>query len=356
MQVRTFAAILLLAGISAMADDLTPQAAERFAKLALACVGREYPNKIAHVLNSDADVKPPRDLTPAFYGCFDWHSSVHGHWLLARLARTYPDAPFSVLAKAALAKGLTPANLRREAEYVNGPGRESFERPYGFAWLFQLAAELREWNTPEAREWSTAMQPLEAAAVRRISDWLRKLSHPVRSGEHSNTAFALGLMLDYARVTRDPDFEQLLAAKVREFFLNDTNCPVGYEPSGEDFLSPCLAEADAVRRVMHDKEFASWFGKFLPSIDSLQPAVVTDPSDGKLAHLDGLNLSRAWMLEGIASTLAPNAPERALTLRQSARQHADSGLRTVTGEHYEGGHWLGSFAVYLVTKRGLVNR
>jgi hypothetical protein len=334
-----------------MADNLTPETAGRFARLALACVHREYPNKIAHVLNSDADVKAPRDLTPAFYGCFDWHSSVHGHWLLVRLARTFPDAAFTSEAKAALAQSLTPANLKREAEYVAVQGRESFERPYGLAWLLQLAAETHEWNAPEAREWSTSMQPLESAAVGRISDWLKKLSHPVRSGEHSNTAFALGLMLDYARSVGNREFEQLLEVKVRDFYLTDRNCPAAYEPSGEDFLSPCLAEADAVRRVVRGKEFVDWLGRFLPSARSFEPAIVTDPTDGKLAHLDGLNLSRAWMMEGVASAI-PDGNPRTASLRTLAKLHADAGLRAVTGEHYEGGHWLGSFAVYLVTRRG----
>lgn len=349
------AAYILLPGACAMAENLTPQTAERLINLALACVHREYPNKISHVLNSDADVRPPRDLTPAFYGCYDWHSSVHGHWLLASLARRFPDAAFTSQARAALAKSLTPENLRREAEYVDATGRESFERPYGFAWLLQLAAELHQWNAsegmPEAKQWAAAMQPLEAAAVRRISDWLPKLSHPIRSGEHSNTAFALGLMLDYSRAAANHDFGQLLETRIREFYLPDRNCPVNYEPSGEDFLSPCLAEADAVRRVIHGKEFAVWFEHFLPSIASLQPAIVADPADGKLAHLDGLNLSRAWMLEAIAAALPANHKARAEAVRTAASLHAGAGLKAVTGEHYAGGHWLGTFAVYLLTHR-----
>ena len=338
-----------------MSEALTPQTAQRFAKLALACVHREYPNKIAHVLNSDADVKPPRELTPAFYGCFDWHSSVHGHWLLARLARTFPNAPFAPDAKAALARSLTADNLKREAAYASGDGRESFERPYGLAWMMQLAAELHEWGSPEAKQWSANMRPLEDVAVIRISTWLRKLTDPVRSGEHSNTAFALGLMLDYARTMNRPQFARLLETRIREFYLRDQACPLSYEPSGEDFLSPCLAEADVVRRVIQGQTFANWLSRFLPSTDTLHPAIVIDPTDGKLAHLDGLNLSRAWMLEGIASAL-PDGDPRIASLRETAHAHATAGLRSVTGEHYAGGHWLGSFAVYLLTGRGLPSK
>ena len=336
-----------------MAEPLTPQTAERLANLALACVHREYPNKLSHVLNSDADVKPPRELTPAFYGCFDWHSSVHGHWLLARLARTFPDAPLAVKAKSALAMSLTAPNLKSETEYASGDGRESFERPYGLAWLMQLAAELHEWNAPEATQWAANLKPLEEVAVIRISNWLRKLTNPVRSGEHSNTAFALGLMLDYARSMNRADFARKLEGSIRRFYLADQACPLSYEPSGEDFLSPCLAEADAVRRIIQGREYADWLSRFLPgSIDGMHPAIVLDPSDGRLAHLDGLNLSRAWMLQGIASAL-PAGDARIETFRTAAQQHAGAGLKSVTGEHYAGGHWLGSFAVYLLTQRGL---
>ncbi|MGZ4825963.1 MAG: DUF2891 domain-containing protein [Terriglobales bacterium] len=335
-----------------------PEFSERFASLALACVHKEYPNKIGHVLNSDADVAPPRKLTPAFYGCYDWHSSVHGHWLLARLARTFPDAPFTPKAIAALQQSLTRDNLEAEARYLNGEGRASFERPYGLAWLLQLAQELREWNHPAAREISANLRPLEDAAVARLGTWLPKLSRPVRSGEHSQTAFALGLILDAARGAGNREFAALAAERARDFYLNDKNCPMAYDMSGEDFLSPCLAEADVMRRVLAPAEYAKWLGAFLPGIpghgsaDWLQPAIVTDPSDPKLAHLDGLNLSRAWMLEGIASGLPASDP-RLPALRAAAAAHRKAGVAAVTGAHYEGGHWLGSFAVYLVTGRGL---
>jgi Protein of unknown function (DUF2891) len=333
-------------------------AAERFAKLALGCVRKEYPNKISHVLNSDTDVAPPRKLTPAFYGCYDWHSSVHGHWLLVRLLRTFPDASFARVARDALKESLTAENLKAEAVYLRGEGRASFERPYGLAWLLQVCAELRDWEDPQAREMLANLKPLEDAAIERLTTWLPKLSHPIRIGEHNQTAFALGLLLDSARVKNNERLVKLAADSARKFYLADNNCPLAYEPSGEDFLSPCLGEADVMRRVLTQAEFAKWLTQFLPQIprtanaDWLPVAVSPDPSDPKLAHLDGLNLSRAWMLEGIVSSLPADDPRRA-ALASAAEAHRQAGLAAVTGEHYEGGHWLGSFAVYLATRRGI---
>jgi len=338
-------------------DSLDAARAERFADLALHCIHREYPNKLGqHVLASDADVRPPRQLTPAFYGCFDWHSAVHGHWMLARLARTFPDAEWAGRARAALAKSLTAGNLAREAEYMQAPGRSSFERPYGLAWLLQLAAELRDW--PVAQAWAAALNPLVEIAVDRLREWLGKLSHPVRSGEHSQSAFSLGLMFDYGRASGREDFRRLVESKALAFYLQDRDGPLAYEPSGEDFLSPCLAEADVLRRVLRGGEFAEWLGRFLPSIPSggsswIQPVNPADRSDGKLGHLDGLNLSRAWMLTAIARAL-PDGDGRIASLERAAGEHARAGLESVegehvAGEHYEGGHWLGTFAVYLLT-------
>lgn len=355
-------AMVLLLPIAAVGSDTQPQfhaqAAERFAKLALACVHKEYPNHISHTLNSDADVAPPRKLTPAFYGCYDWHSSVHGHWLLVRLVKTFPNADFVPAARAALRESLTAEHISQEAAYLRGEGRASFERPYGLAWLLQLAAELREWNDPQGKEMVANVRPLEQAALARLSTWLPKLSNPVRIGEHDQTAFSMGLMLDYAREAGDQQFTELLKKKARQFFLHDKNCPLAYEPSGEDFLSPCLGEADMMRRVLPSHEFARWLRTFLPQIPTsgstawLKPVVSPDPSDPKLAHLDGLNLSRAWMLEGVASGL-PKDDNRLHSIVATAEAHKRAGLAAVTGEHYEGGHWLGSFAVYLVTRRGM---
>lgn len=339
-------------------QQVDPAAAAHFAALALACVHKEYPNKIGHVLQSDADVHPPRELTPAFYGCFDWHSSVHGHWLLARLTRLDPEAPYAAAARAALAQSLTPANIAGEVRYLEGPGRASFERPYGLAWLLQLAAELRSWDDPQAKQWAAALAPLEQAAAARIATWLPKLHYPIRIGEHSQTAFGFGLIRDWSVVSGNDAMRSLVDAKATEFYLMDRACPLNYEPSGEDFLSPCLAEADLMRRVLGPAEYGLWLRDFLPGIPRdgsttwLQPAVVTDRADPKLAHLDGLNLSRAWMLRGMASGLPADDPRRASLLATSA-EHAAAALPAVTGEHYEGGHWLGTFAVYLVTRAGL---
>ena len=355
------AAALLCGGAATAAETATniidSNTAERFARLALDCVQREYPNKIAHVLSGDDDVAPPRRLTPAFYGCYDWHSSVHGHWLLTRLARLYPQAAFAADARNALAQNLTAANIAAETEYLSGPGRVSFERPYGLAWLLQLAAELDAWDDPAGQQWREAIAPLEALAAARVSAWLPKLTYPIRVGEHSQTAFAFGLIWDWARQTGSKEMLALLRVRSLSYYRGDRDCPLDWEPSGQDFLSPCLAEADLLRRMLDPDQFAGWLDGFLPGIPRngdiwLDPAIVTDRGDPKLAHLDGLNLSRAWMLEGIASGLPDSDPRRP-ALMDSAARHTRAGLAGVGDEHYEGGHWLGSFATYLLTRRGL---
>jgi hypothetical protein len=342
---------------AASPDALDQAAAARFAQLALTCLHQEYPNKISHVMQGDADVRPPRALTPAFYGCYDWHSAVHGHWLLVRLLRRFPDAPFAKDARAALARSLTPQNIAGEVEYLGHEKRASFERPYGLAWLLQLSAELRRWDDPQAKQWATALAPLELLAASKLKDWLPKLHYPIRIGEHDQTAFAFGLIRDWARIAGDAGMTTLLTDAAARFYRGDRDCPLGYEPSGQDFLSPCLAEADFMRRVLAPDDFATWLEAFLPGIPStggndwLPPGVVTDRTDPKLAHIDGLNLSRAWMLEGIAHGLKPT-DKRVPALLAAAASHRATALPAVTGEHYEGGHWLGTFAVYLTSQAG----
>jgi hypothetical protein len=338
--------------------DMDTAAAGRFAALALKCLHAEYPNHISHTLDGDADALPPHVLTPAFYGCFDWHSDVHGHWLLVRLLRLFPDAPFAAQARSELARSFTAQHIAGELAYLRRADRASFERPYGLAWLLQLSAELRSWDDPQAREWSGTLKPLEAEAAARLKAWIPKLHYPIRIGEHDQTAFSFGLIWDWAGVAGDAEMRSVLDDAARRFYLADRRCPIDYEPSGEDFLSPCLAEADFMRRVLDGHEYGHWLKGLLPQIPVrpnstwLQPAVVTDRADPKLAHIDGLNLSRAWMLEGIAHGL-PLGDPRAAVLRATAARHREAALPAVTGEHYEGGHWLGTFAVYLTSEAGI---
>ena len=362
------AVLLLCAGVCTPAGaDARPAETEvdgavaaRFARLALDCVHREYPNKIAHVLNGPADAQPPSQLYPVFYGCFDWHSSVHGHWLLLRLLRVVPETGMPPELRneitAALNRSFTTAGITAEVAYLQGEGRGSFERPYGMAWYLQLTAELREWDDPQAQAWLEILEPLEAAIVDLVKAWLPKLAYPIRLGTHNQSMFAFGLMLDWARVAGDADLERLLTERSLAFHRADQDCPMAYEPSGEDFLSPCLMEADLMRRLLTQQDFAEWLTDFLPGIprdgraDWLAVGIVTDPSDGKLVHLDGVNLSRAWNLQNVAAALPADDPRRAALL--AARDvHAAAGIASVSAEHYEGGHCLASFATYLVTER-----
>jgi hypothetical protein len=336
------------------------QVIDRFAELALECIHKEYPNSIKHLLNSDADVKTPKQLYPAFYGCLDWHSSVHGHWLLTRIASQHPETTHYQAIMASLEQTFTQANIEGELAYFNRPDTgTNFERPYGLAWFLQLTSELREWDNPKAKQWLVRLTPLENKIVANITSWLPKLSFPIRVGEHSQTAFAFGLMLDWSKVANNSEFYNLLDSTIHRLYDQDTNCPLAYEPSGQDFLSPCIAEADLMRRVLPTTEYASWLSHFLPNIPSngdgswLKVATVVDKSDGKLAHLDGLNLSRAWMLEGIASALTPEDPRKSAILA-AANAHKQAGINSVINDmHYMGSHWLGSFATYLQTQRGL---
>ncbi len=325
---------------------------EPFARLALACIEREYPNKLAHVMASEADLGTPRALTPAFYGCFDWHSAVHGHWLLVRLLRRDPSATWAAQARDALVRNLGADNLAAELAYLDRPDRVGFERPYGLAWLLQLGIELRQWDDPVAPAMVAAIAPIERLAADRLGSWAAKLTHAVRSGEHSQSAFALGIALDWARHTGDANLERLLERRAIAMHGGDRGCNFAFEPSGQDFLSPCLGAADLMRRVLSEAEFAGWLDHAFAGGASgmmIAPAVPSDRSDGKLVHLDGLNLSRAWMLEGIAAGL-PDDDARRPALLEAAHAHAEAGLRAVADSGYEGGHWLATFAVYLVTR------
>jgi hypothetical protein len=330
---------------------------ERFARFALEAVRRDYPYHLILHATRDADVLPPRRLTPAFAGAFDWHSAVHGHWTLARAARLLESGETAAAARRALDASLTVEHLSAELVFLSAPGRQGFERPYGLAWLLQLAAELREWPDPDAARWSAGLAALERHAESTLDVWLPRLPYPVRVGEHAQTAFALGLALDWAEAAGRDAFAGRVRARAIDFFGADRDAPIAYEPSGNDFLSPALGEADLMRRVLGGEAFAEWLAGFLPALGTraaarwLEPLTSPDPADGKLSHLDGLNLSRAWMLEGVAGALPAGDP-RPAPLKAAAARHRAAGLAALDETHYAGAHWLGSFAMYLVTRRG----
>lgn len=333
---------------------LTLEQAANFADLALKGIHREYPNKLDHVINGEADLLTPRQLHPAFYGCFDWHSSVHGHWMLVRLLRVLPDQPRAQEIRTALGTNLTAANLQAEKAYLDQPNRRSFERMYGWAWLLKLAEELYAWDDPGGREWSANLQPLAGVFVDRYLEFLPKQTYPIRTGTHPNTAFGLAFALDYARTGGHQELERLIVERSRGYFLADTDYPASWEPGGSDFLSPCLVEADLMRRVLPSDEFQDWLGRFLPGLregkpaNLFHPATVADRTDPQIVHLDGLNLSRAWCMRDIASSLPSGDPERKV-LAEAADRHAQASLPHIASGDYMGEHWLASFAVYLLT-------
>jgi hypothetical protein len=338
---------------------LSDEEVETFAGLALACIDREWPYKTGHVLVDAESLKRPRHFHPVFYGCYDWHSAAHGHWMLVRLLRTRPAHPLAEASREALRARFTPEAFRTEAAFFERPHSSTFERPYGWAWLLRLAQELRAFEDDEdATRWAKAIEPLERKIVAGYREYLPKLTWPIRTGEHPNTAFALSMAHDYARGVGDEELERLVRERALAYFGEDRDAPVHYEPSGHDFFSPILLEADLMRRVLPPKRFASWLSAFLPGVESgrlgglSEPATVSDVEDPKIVHLDGLNLVRGWTLDGIAHALAEDDPRRA-RVRALARRHAEVGLSRVTSGHYEGEHWLASFAVYLATRAGV---
>ena len=335
---------------------LSREAASAFARMALSGIVREYPNKLDHVMNEGSDVKGPRELHPAFYGCFDWHSSVHSQWMLVRLLRLFSNLPEGPEIRAALGKHLTKDNLLAEAAYIQQPNRRSFERTYGWAWLLKLAEELAACDDAEGQEWSANIQPLEALFVERYIRFLPAQSYPIRTGTHPNTAFGMAFALDYARSADAPELKQVVVNRALDYYAGDEQCPASWEPAGNDFLSPCLVEADLMRRVLPADRFREWLGAFLPALSAgepqpaslFSPAHVSDRTDPQIVHLDGLNLSRAWCMRGIAAVLSPDDPARPV-LESSAELHALASLPHITSGDYMGEHWLATFAVYMLT-------
>jgi hypothetical protein len=347
--------LILLLAMSApsQAAELTRERAAAFARLALTAVQREYPNKPEHVLGGPADVKSPKGLHPAFYGSYDWHSSVHGHWLLVRLLKTFPDLPEVKDVRAVLGRHLSAANIKAEVDYFNRPDSKSFERPYGWAWLLKLAEELHGWDDPEGKAWAANLKPLADAVAARYVSYFPKQTYPIRTGVHPNTAFGLAFAHDYARAVGDAKLRELVEERAKAYFAKDEDAPAKWEPGGADFFSPTVMEADLMRRVLPAAEFRAWFAKFLPGAAGgepkslFEPATVTDRTDPQLVHLDGLNLSRAWCMKAIAAALPADDPARK-ALMESAARHAEAGLNHIASGNYEGEHWLASFAVYLL--------
>ena len=329
-------------------ETMTPLLASKFASLALGHVTREYPNKLDHVMSGAADVAGPRALHPIFYGSFDWHSCVHGYWLLSRIYRRFPDVPEAGAIRELLDRQLTPSKVAAEEAYLRQPLRATFERPYGWAWLLMLAGELASHSSPEGRRWSASMAPLTAAFTRRFREFLPKATYPVRVGTHFNTAFALTLAFEYAGAAADESLAGVLRDKARAWYLGDADCQA-WEPGGDDFLSPALIEAECMRRALPSAEFATWFSRFLPGVARREPATlfrpvtVADRTDGKIAHLDGVNLTRAWCWRSLSGVLHGGDPRKSVAL-DAAEQHLVASLPHVAGD-YAVEHWLATFAL-----------
>ncbi len=327
---------------------LTLEEAERLVNLPLGCIDTEYPNKLNQVISSDADLQSPQELHPAFYGCFDWHSAVHGHWSLVRLLKSFPELEERSVIIEGLKKHISKENISGEMSYFELETSQGFERMYGWAWLLKLSEELHTWDVPEAKDLNENLRPLSELIANRIVEFLPKLNYPIRVGTHTNTAFALTMVHDYAIAVNNEELLNVVNERARYYYESDVNCPLSWEPSGYDFLSPCLEEADLMRRVLSKSEFKSWFDAFLPQLTDtefkLEPGIVSDRKDGHLVHLDGLNYSRAWCLYGIAETL----PEYS-HLVDIGNEHIEHSLPSLTDGNYEGGHWLASFALMSLT-------
>ncbi len=340
---------LRVAGQTENPEKLTESQAMHFADMAMKCITKEYPNKPGQVFGSDADLKPPREIRPAFYGCFDWHSAVHGHWLLVAVLKRYPDATQAKSIRLALDRHFTRENMEAEVRFFLDSNNTSFERTYGWAWLLKLAEELHTWNDPQGRRWAEALQPLTGLIVKRYLEFLPKLNYPIRVGEHTNTAFGLAFAWDYANTTGHSELKKLVEKRSLEYYFADKKCPSSWEPGGYDFFSPCLTEAYLMARILPAPKFKQWLKEFLPGLLEGKiplmntPARVSDRTDGKLVHLDGLNFNRAWCLYRIARTIPDNKE-----LIRAARLHLDASLPNIASGDYAGEHWLATFAMYAI--------
>ncbi|WP_117883406.1 DUF2891 domain-containing protein [Aureibaculum luteum] len=325
--------------------QLTLKEANHLASLPIGCIEVEYPNKLNQTIGDAADLQTPSALHPAFYGCFDWHSSVHGHWSLVSLLKQFPTLDNGAEIKEKLLKNISKHNILKEVAYFDREHNTSYERTYGWAWLLKLAEEIHTWDDETARTLEVNLQPLTDLIVQKYIEFLPKLKYPIRVGEHANTAFGLSFAYDYAKTLKNIELAELIEIRANDFYFKDADCPISWEPGGFDFLSPCLEEAALMKRVLPQVEFKKWMATFLPQLSNknftLAVGEVSDRSDGKLVHLDGVNFSRAWSLNKIAESI----PEYK-HLQNIANQHINNSLPNIVGDSYEGGHWLGSFAIY----------
>ncbi|GGD25565.1 DUF2891 domain-containing protein [Hyunsoonleella pacifica] len=338
--------------ISTKTPKLDLEQAKKLAELPLHCINIEYPNKLSQTLGSDEDLKSPIILHPAFYGCFDWHSAVHGHWSLVSLLKSFPDIEHAEEIKKRLLHNISKENIEAEVSYFKGKHNTSYERTYGWAWLLKLAEELHTWDDKTAKQLEANLQPLTNLIVEKYIDYLPKLNYSLRVGTHTNTAFGLSFAYDYAQTVGHDGLKKAIKDRALFFFKNDKNCPISWEPSGSDFLSPCLEEAALMKRLLPLEDYKVWLDNFLPQLKNknfnIEVGLVSDRTDGHLVHLDGVNFSRAWNLYKIAEDI----PEYS-HLKHVANQHINYSLPSIFGDDYMGGHWLGSFAIYALNASNL---
>lgn len=350
-----FIFILILATQAFAQNDAnyTPQLtiveASRLAKLPIHCVETQYPYRLGQTLGSKNDLKEPKEMHPAFFGCFDWHSAVHGHWSMVSLLKKFPNIQSAHELRSLLASHISKDNIAKEVEYFHGKHNKSWERTYGWAWLLKLAEELHTWDDPLGKKLESNLQPLTDLITQRFADFLPKLNYPIRVGEHPNTAFGMTFAYDYASTVGNLPFKKVIKQRAMDFYSDDKNCPIAWEPGGFDFLSPCLQEMSIMQRVMPKKKFLKWLKKFLPQLHKknydLAVGIVSDRTDGKLVHLDGVNFSRAWCLYNLA-----NQFPQYKHLKIIANKHMNQSMLYVVGDSYEGGHWLGSFVIYALNQ------
>ena len=326
--------------------EFTVKEANNLAELPLNCINTQYPNKLGQTLENKEAIGEPQELHPAFYGCFDWHSSVHAHWSMVSLLKQFPDLKKAETIREKLKESLSAENIQGEIDYFKREQSDSFERTYGWAWLLKLAEEIETWNDPLADELGKNLAPLTDLIVKKYIEFLPKLNYPIRVGEHSNTAFGLSFAYDYANAVEHTELKELISERAKDFYLSDNNCPLTWEPGGFDFLSPCLEEVSIMSRVLPKNAFEMWLEDFLPQLKSedfdVEVGEVSDRTDGKLVHLDGLNFSRAWVFYGLINQY----PEKFSHLQEIADRHVAYSFPNLVGDSYEGGHWLGTFAIY----------